>query len=47
MIRDAEWELSEAEINSIRGALYYFIDPDNLIPDHIPGIGFLDDAMYA
>lgn len=47
MIRDAEWELSEAEINSIRGALYYFIDPDDLIPDHIPGIGFLDDAMYA
>ena len=47
MIRDAERELSEAEINSIRGALYYFIDPDDLIPDHIPGIGFLDDAMYA
>ena len=47
MIRDAEWELSDAEINSIRGALYYFIDPDDLIPDHIPGIGFLDDAMYA
>ncbi|MBL6905900.1 MAG: DUF1232 domain-containing protein, partial [Pseudomonadales bacterium] len=20
---------------------------DDLIPDHIPGIGFLDDAMYA
>jgi uncharacterized membrane protein YkvA (DUF1232 family) len=47
MIRDTEWKLTEAEIQSIRGALYYFVDPDDLIPDHVPGIGFLDDAMYA
>lgn len=47
MIRDVEWKLSDEEIRSIRGALYYFVDPEDLIPDHIPGIGFLDDAMYA
>ena len=47
MIRDTEWKLTEAERQSIRGALYYFVDPDDLIPDHMPGIGFLDDAMYA
>ena len=47
MIRDTEWKLTEAERQSIRGALYYFVDPDDLIPEHIPGIGFLDDAMYA
>jgi len=47
MIRDSEWKLTDQEIHSIRGALYYFVDPDDLIPDHIPGIGFLDDAMYA
>jgi uncharacterized membrane protein YkvA (DUF1232 family) len=47
MIRDAEWKLTDEEIHSIRGALYYFVDPEDLIPDHIPGIGFLDDAMYA
>lgn len=47
MIRDDEWQLSEDEKKSIRGALFYFVDPDDLIPDHIPGIGFLDDAMYA
>lgn len=47
MIRDAEWKLADEEVQSIRGALYYFVDPDDLIPDHIPGIGFLDDAMYA
>ncbi|MEX0965516.1 MAG: YkvA family protein [Pseudohongiellaceae bacterium] len=47
MIRDSEWRLSEAEAHSIRGALYYFVDPEDLIPDHIPSIGFLDDAMYT
>ncbi|MCG8413303.1 MAG: DUF1232 domain-containing protein [Pseudomonadales bacterium] len=47
MIRDDEWKLSDEECNSIRCALYYFVDPEDIIPDHIPGIGFLDDAMYA
>mgnify|MGYP002629580896 CR=1 FL=1 len=47
MIKNSEWKLSDEEINSIRGALYYFVDPEDVIPDHIPGIGFLDDAMYA
>lgn len=47
MVRDDEWKLSEEERNSIRSALFYFVDADDVIPDHIPGIGFLDDAMYA
>lgn len=47
MIRDEEWKLSDEERNSIRSALYYFVDPEDVIPDHIPGIGFLDDALYA
>jgi len=47
MIRDEEWKLSAEECNSIRSALFYFVDPDDLIPDDIPGIGYLDDAMYA
>ncbi|MFK7862800.1 MAG: YkvA family protein [Pseudohongiellaceae bacterium] len=47
MVRDDEWQLSEEEKISIRGALYYFVDPEDVIPDHIPVIGFLDDAMYA
>ncbi|MFL2837694.1 MAG: YkvA family protein [Pseudohongiellaceae bacterium] len=27
--------------------MYYFVDADDVIPDYIPGIGFLDDAIYA
>jgi uncharacterized membrane protein YkvA (DUF1232 family) len=47
MIRDDEWQLTEEEKKSIRGALFYFVDPEDVIPDRIPGIGFLDDAIYA
>lgn len=47
MIRDKEWMLIEDERNAILSALYYFVDPEDIIPDHIPGIGYLDDALYA
>jgi len=47
MVGDAEWQLSEEERNRVLGALVYFCDPEDLIPDHIPGIGFLDDAIYV
>lgn len=47
MISDEEWKLSDEERTAIRGALYYFVDPEDVIPDHIPGIGYLDDALYA
>ena len=33
-------------IESILGALVYFCDPEDLIPDNIPGLGYLDDAIY-
>ena len=47
MVGDAEWKLSDEERNRVLGALVYFCDPEDLIPDHIPGIGFLDDAIYV
>lgn len=46
MIGDEEWQLGDEDRNRVLGALVYFCDPEDLIPDHIPGIGFLDDAIY-
>lgn len=47
MIGDSEWGLAAEERTRILGALIYLCDPEDLIPDHVPGLGFLDDAIYA
>ena len=47
MMNDTEWGISEHEKSQIISAMAYFADPIDLIPDHIPGIGFLDDAMFV
>lgn len=47
MMRDEEWGLADADKSRIISAMSYFADPIDLIPDHIPGIGFLDDAMFV
>ena len=47
MVNDDEWQLSAEERRRILSALAYLCDPEDLIPDHIPGLGFLDDAIYA
>jgi uncharacterized membrane protein YkvA (DUF1232 family) len=47
MVADEEWQLSEEDRGRVLGALVYFCDPEDLIPDHIPGLGFLDDAIYV
>lgn len=47
MVGDEEWRLNEEERNRVLGALVYFCDPEDLIPDHVPGLGFLDDAIYV
>jgi len=46
MVSDTEWELEEQERKTILSALAYFCEPEDLIPDHLPAIGFLDDAIY-
>ncbi|MGH8166401.1 MAG: YkvA family protein [Woeseiaceae bacterium] len=45
MLSDAEWRLPAKESARVLNALAYFHEPEDLIPDHIPGLGFLDDAI--
>jgi uncharacterized membrane protein YkvA (DUF1232 family) len=45
MVSDIEWRLPHQEATRVLNALAYFAEPEDLIPDHIPGLGFLDDAI--
>lgn len=47
MLHDEEWQIPERERTRVLTALAYFTEPDDLIPDHIPGLGFLDDAIMV
>jgi len=45
MLTDIDWRLPHQEANRVLNALAYFVEPEDLIPDSIPGLGFLDDAI--
>lgn len=45
MVQDAAWSLSADECKRILGALSYFAEPHDDIPDSVPVFGFLDDAI--
>jgi uncharacterized membrane protein YkvA (DUF1232 family) len=45
MIQDKDWELPDEDRKRVLSAMAYFAHPEDLIPDRIPGIGFLDDAI--
>jgi len=45
MVRDVGWGLSDDDRDRVVSALAYFAEPEDLIPDNIPVLGFLDDAI--
>lgn len=47
MLRDSEWRLEGRDRARILDALAYFADPEDMIPDRLPGIGYLDDAIMV
>lgn len=44
-VKDEEWQMPEEEKQDILTSLAYFVDPEDMVPDHIPGLGYLDDAI--
>jgi uncharacterized membrane protein YkvA (DUF1232 family) len=47
MLGDEEWCLEGEDRERVLTALAYFNEPHDMIPDHLPGFGFMDDAIMV
>lgn len=47
MVEDEEWAMQSPERDRVLSALAYFSDPQDIIPDTTPMLGFLDDAIMV
>lgn len=45
MLGDDEWALPARERDQLLATFVYFGDPEDLIPDDVAGIGYLDDVI--
>ena len=45
MVRDVEWNLPAHERKNVLAALAYFADPEDIIHDSVPVLGYIDDAI--
>ena len=47
MLEDQEWAPEGEDRERIVAAMSYFADPMDVIPDNLPGLGYLDDALMT
>jgi uncharacterized membrane protein YkvA (DUF1232 family) len=47
MLTDDDWRLPPEDMVRVLGTLAYFADPEDLIPDDLPAMGYLDDAVMV
>jgi len=47
MVEDEDWDLPPEDVTRVVNALAYFANADDLIPDDVPGLGYLDDAVMV
>jgi uncharacterized membrane protein YkvA (DUF1232 family) len=47
MLEDEEWALSGKDRERVVRGMAYFAEPDDIIPDKVPVLGFLDDAIMV
>ena len=45
MLEDKEWDMEGKDRSRVADGLVYFAEGEDLIPDRIPGLGYLDDAI--
>ena len=45
MLADDEWQLPNADRERLLAMMVYFSDPEDILPDDIPVIGYLDDVI--
>ena len=45
MLTDEEWQLPDVDRERLLATFVYFADPEDILPDDIPVIGFLDDVI--
>ena len=47
MLQDKGWGMQSVGRGRVLTALSYFVEPKNMIPDDVPVVGYLDDAIMV